>query len=437
MQNQEYELLITALGAGGDGIAEINGEKVFIPLTLPQDKICVTHENGFFELKEIISPSPDRVTPPCPYFGECGGCALQHFAQDKMLNWKRETLEKTLSMRGIEIKPEPIKATPIATRRRVDWVFAKKGNKSLLGFNATKSHYLVAHKECLLLHPELNAIIPALNELISGLNNEIKTVSKKKAKANAKPQKVREIKGEFKATITASGLDVLMVCNLPLELDLRLDLVEFAQRNKLARLAYSENGKLYEPIIEAAPPLVDFSGVEVAISPTSFLQPSKEGENLLVEAVVNAAQGGENAVDLFSGLGVFAFALAQAGLEVKAYDAGKEMIDALNVAAAKRMVNKVKGEARDLFRRPLMNEEFAGIDTVVLDPPRAGAEEQCEEIAKLEQKPKRIIMVSCNPATFARDAKILIDSGYQLKKLGAFDQFNFSAHLEVMGLFLI
>lgn len=405
---------IESIGAGGDGVATLDGARVFVPLTAPGDLAVIEFSGERGTLVEIREAGPDRADAPCRHYGECGGCSLQHVSRDFYRRWKRQRIIDALAREGLGEAPvgETIE-TPAASRRRAVFAARKTRDGTMLGFNARRSSEVVGIEDCIVLHPDLLARLPALRALA--------------AKIGA---------GEFDLSVTLcdNGLDVAIggrAAREPRGPQLS-ELLAAARAANVIRL--SMNGDLLA-LLE--PPIVHFDGVPATPPPGGFLQASREGEAALIRLVKEAAAGARKIADLFSGCGTFALPLAREAT-VFAADSDLASVEALERAgagaqAAGLKINPLKCETRDLFERPLTAKELKGFDAVVFDPPRAGAAAQAAEIAA--SGVGTVIGVSCNPATFARDAAILKAGGYALTHAAPVDQFVYSSHVELVGVF--
>ena len=417
---RQVSLVIEAIGARGDGFAELEGKPVFLPLTLPGDEVVarITGETGAGlrgESVELSTPGPGRREPPCPHFGPCGGCALQHLEEEAYRAWKAQLLPKALAQRGLETELRPVTWIDPASRRRAVLAAKGQGRGLRLGFNQRFSHEVVGLQACLILTPALFAALAPLREALrsvpSGKRGLIVTL-----------------------TETESGLDLLLDGETPLDLAARESLAAYAGERDLARISWRESGGEVEPLAERRPPKLTFGGVEVVPPPGGFLQPSAAGEAALRDLILAALPEDPGRIlELFSGCGSFTFPLLRRGA-VAAADGDAAALGALEAAARlPELQGRLKAEQRDLFRRPYGADELKSFDTVVLDPPRAGAQAQAERLA--ESPVKTVVAVSCNPATFARDARILVDGGYRLLWAAPVDQFVWSPHLELVAKF--
>ncbi|MGR4865062.1 class I SAM-dependent RNA methyltransferase [Caulobacter sp. LARHSG274] len=404
------ELRIEAIGAQGDGRASGN----FIPLTLPGERIIAQMSGVRGELLEVLEASPDRVAPPCPHFGVCGGCALQHWSAQPYLDWKREQVRIQLSHEGLETEILPTFASPPASRRRVA-LHARGGKGGVrLGFKERRSWNLARIETCPVSNPRLVAAFPALARLAGPFLEHPKSAP------------------TLHVTLTATGLDIdvtgVEAKSGGLSADARVRAAMVAGEADFARVTLAG-----EMIYMARQPMVKLGPAVVALPAGSFLQAVPQAEKAMVDFAVEAAQGASRIVDLYSGVGTFTFRLAQIG-GVHAADSSAPAIAALKGAVGTATgLKAITAEARDLSRRPVLSTELKKVDVAVLDPPRAGALEQHVEIAK--SKVARVVGVSCNPATFARDARVLVDAGFRLERVLPVDQFLWSPHIELVGVF--
>lgn len=404
------ELLIERLGHLGDGVATAgDGRPLFVPFALAGETVDVAANGGGVRLNRVVTPSPDRVEPECSHFGTCGGCALQHLAPAPYAAFKRQLVIDALADRGLTPEVGEARLVPHRSRRRATFAGIMAGRHPLVGFNERGSHRLVAIDDCAVLKPELLAARPALVAL-TGL--------------------IAPRKGglDLTVTLTAAGLDLSVAGIGARDVDrLRLPLIELAQRFDLARL--SAGG---EAIVERRPPVIDIDGLPVALPPGGFLQASGESETIMGELVAAAIPArAKRVADFFSGVGTFALRLARKA-EILAVEGDAAAVAALD-RAARGMVgrHRITAERRDLARRPYVEKELEKIDAVVFDPPRAGAAEQSQWLAR--SKVPTVVAVSCSPATLARDLRTLVDGGYRIESVTPIDQFLWSAHVEVVA----
>ena len=377
----------------------------FIPRVLPGEVVEVGEDGA----TRIVTPSPDRVTPPCRHFRTCGGCALQHASDAFVAEWKHGVVVQALKARGMEPPFRPIATSPAQSRRRAKLSGRRTKSGAMVGFHARASHLLIDIPDCKLLTPGLMAARPGLERLT---------------------QVAASRKAEVDLTVTESrgGLDVVVGTAKELTGALRIELAALAQAEGFARLTWND-----EPVVTINPPAQRFGTAQVVPPPGSFLQATEHGEAALRDAVLEIVGDAKRVVDLFAGCGTFSLPLA-ARAEVHAVEGEAAMLAALDRGWREAPhLKRVTTETRDLFRRPLEADEFKGFDAAVIDPPRAGAEAQVGRL--VEAGVPRIAMVSCHPVTFARDAQTLTQGGYALDWAQAVDQFRWSAHVEMVASF--
>jgi 23S rRNA (uracil1939-C5)-methyltransferase len=406
------ELTITAVGGEGDGVAQ---GPAFVPFTLPGERVLARGGGERRSLVEVVAASSERVTPPCPHFFACGGCALQHWAHEPYLAWKVERLAATLARARIETEILPAFAAQLATRRRIA-LHARKGTAEAarLGYKARRSWDLVDIAVCPISHPRLQAAIPALKRLAAPLFEHPKSAP------------------TLHVTLTEAGLDVEISGverrSGGLSGDARARIAERAAGADFARVTLDG-----EAAYLARQPTVRLGRATVALPAGAFLQATAEAEAAMAAFVVEGAAGASRIADLYCGAGTFTFRLAEVA-PVHAADFSGEAVRALTAALATAPGLKgVTAEARDLVRRPVLAQELRRTDVALFDPPRPGAAEQSAELAR--STAARVIGVSCNPATFARDARTLIDAGFRLTRVLPVDQFLWSPHIELVGVF--
>jgi 23S rRNA (uracil1939-C5)-methyltransferase len=414
-------MTVRSIGGRGDGVAEWNGRPVYLANTVPGDRarVHLNVERGAAtrgEVLELLEPGPDRVVPPCRHFGACGGCALQHLDSDKGLQWKRDKLCTALARRGLPADTvQPILSIAPGTRRRATMAAVGGPNGVTLGFRERGGHGIVDVTACLLLTPRLTALLPALREVLTPILHSRRDLG-------------------VGLCDTEEGVDVLLVAAPGPDLAERESLAGFAESADLARLSWREPGATPEPLAIRRPPRVRFAGVPVEPPPGGFLQPTPEGEAALVDLVTDGLpEPVAEIADLYCGSGTFTFPLA-ARARIHAVEGDGPALAALQTAARQAgLSGTITTESRDLARQPLRAEELARFDAVVFDPPRDGAKAQASEIAR--SKIPTAIAVSCNPSTFARDARILVDGGFKLVAATPVDQFPWSSHLELVASF--
>ena len=406
------EVVIETIGGEGDGVAP---GPIYVPFTLPGETVRATGAGERRDLDAVLVASPERVTPPCPHFGVCGGCALQHWEHAAYLAWKVERLRKTLGLQHIETEILAPFASPPASRRRLA-LHARPGKRgeARLGYKTRKSWDVIDIAVCPIADPRLEAALPALRRLAAPLLQHPKSTP------------------TLHVTLTPEGLDIEITGverkSGGLSADARMQLGQIAAEAGFARVTMDG-----EVQYGARQPLIRVGPAVVALPAGAFLQAVPAAEAVMADFAVEQVAGAERIADLYCGVGTFTFRLAQVA-PVYAADGHAPAIRALTQAIATAPGLKgVTAETRDLARRPVLAVEFKKIDTVLFDPPRAGALEQTAEIAA--SKVAKVIGVSCNPATFARDARVLIDAGFSLDRVLPVDQFLWSPHVELVGVF--
>ena len=398
-------LAITAMGRRGEGLAEHEGRAVFVPFTLPGEEVSVAGHGGRLDLTEVLTPSLDRVAPFCKYYGACGGCQLQHWREEPYRAWKASLIEQALAGRGIGAKVRALIDAHGAGRRRVGIHVQRREKIVTAGFMAARTHNLLDIDRCPILDPALGRAFDIARAIGARLGD-----------------------CDVALTSTATGLDVSVKAERQIVEREHAKLAALITELKLARLGV--NG---EVIATAVIPRITMGRADVAIPPGGFLQATAAGEAALAQLVMDGMGKVKTAADLFCGVGPLALRLAER-CKVEAYDNDRAAIAALSAAVKSTPgLKPLVAAARDLFREPLVANEMKGFDAVVFDPPRAGAEAQARQLAK--SKVKTVVAVSCDAASFARDAEVLIGGGYSLHTLTAVDQFKWSSHVEIVGVF--
>jgi 23S rRNA (uracil1939-C5)-methyltransferase len=385
--------LVVRIAARGDGVTA-SGRHV--PFGVPGDAVL---DDG------ALAFGPHHQTPPCRHFPECGGCQLQHVDDEAYGGYLVWRIEGALAQHGLTAEIRQPHLSPPNSRRRATLRALKVGKGAVIGFNAAKSHQIVDMRENHILRPELVSLIAPLRGLLATL---------------LQPKRTAEVQ----LTLADQGVDVLLKGVQADGLHAAEALTSFCEQHGLARLSL-DHGLGPETRYEPRPATVALSGTPVPIPVGAFLQATEDGEGALVDAVREAVAGVGTVADLFAGLGTFALALKG---RVYAAEASRDAVVAL-----KRAAPQIAIEHRDLYRRPLNASELDRFDAIVLDPPRAGAAEQVTQLATASVR--RIAYVSCNPATFARDAKVLVDGGYALDWVRPVGQFRWSTHVELAACF--
>lgn len=419
---REVEGTVARIGGQGDGVMDTAAGRLYVPFTVPGDvalvRIGKPRADGFAaELRVLQQPGPDRAEPPCPHFFACGGCALQHLGDAAYAAWKRDQVVRALARHGFTDPPvAPLVRTQPGRRRRADIVLRRLAKGVLAGLHERESRRIVDIAACPVLRPELVALLPPLRAALAPLLGVGEGL-------------------DAKLTMTETGIDATLVGRLGLGGRARAALAGFASEQDLARLAVQDPASGFvDPIAVRRAPVVRFGGVAVENPPAAFLQASTEAEAAMTAEALSAVAGARRVVDLYAGCGTFTFPMAEAGAPVRAFDGDAAAIGALQAAARRAgMEGRVTAETRDLARRPLSAAELKGADAVVFDPPRAGAKEQAAEIAAAAVPVA--VGVSCYPASFARDARILADAGFRLERVVPIDQFLWSPHAELVGVF--
>lgn len=401
------QVTIASLGARGDGVTD---DGVYVPYALPGERVTIEPMGDRGRLLSIDSAAATRVEPACPHYTECGGCVVQHATDRLVAHWKTGIIRTALSARGIEeVTIRPVITSPPASRRRITVTARRTKKTTQIGFHAPNSERIVPISACVVARPELIDVLPLLDELV--------------AIAASRKGEVR-----LGLTLTDGGVDLAVADAKEIDGPGRALLAGAANRAALARLSW--NGDV---AVERMPATVRMGTALVHLPPGGFLQATAEGEAALVSSVREAVGSARRIVDLYAGSGTFTLPLAEQA-EVTALEGDHGAVAALDRAWREaQSLPAVTAERRNLVQRPLMPAEFAKIDAVVIDPPRAGARVQFENLARAEVA--RIASVSCNPATFARDARILIDGGYRLDWIQPVDQFRWAAHIELAAQF--
>jgi 23S rRNA (uracil1939-C5)-methyltransferase len=351
-----------------------------------------------------VIPGPHHQTPPCRHFPQCGGCQLQHLDDESYAGFVADRVASALDGQGLSAPLRAPLVSPPDTRRRA----TLHADKGLLGFTAAQSHAIVDLRECHILTPELFVLVAPLRSLLQRLG------LKRRA--------------DVHLTLSDQGADILVTGFAPEGLKAAETLNDFCAKHGVARFAV-DGGDGAETRWEPQPVTITLGGLPVGLPHASFLQATREGEAALVAAVREATEGAKTVADLFAGLGTFALALPA---KVYAAEGARDALMALKLAANARQ-RAVFAEHRDLYRRPLTVTELNRFDAVVIDPPRSGAREQAAALA--ECMVKRIAYVSCNPASFARDAKLMVEAGWRIDWVQPVGQFRWSTHVELAACF--
>ena len=395
---------IDRLGHLGHGIAP---GPIYVPGTLPGEVVEGTLEGDRLLDPKIVTPSPDRVKPPCRHARACGGCQLQHASDSFVAQWKQQVVETALAGQGLTASFLPLMTSPPSSRRRATLSARRTKSGVLIGFHARASDTIAEIPDCQLLHLGVLAAFPGLQALVLAGGSRTTELS-------------------LQVTLTRGGPDVVVTGGKPLDAALWMDLARLVETHGFSRLTWDG-----ETVALRDRPALTMGHATVVPPAGSFLQATTEGESALLAAVRHALGPQKRVVDLFSGVGTFTLPLAEI-MEVHAVEGDTAMTKALDLAARNTPnLHRISTETRDLFRRPLEPDELLTFTGAVIDPPRAGAEAQTATLAA--SKVSVIAAVSCNPVTFARDAKTLTDKGYRLDWIQVVDQFRWSTHIELVA----
>lgn len=395
---------VERLGHLGDGVA---AGPVFVPGALPGEVVEGALVGERIADPRIVTPSPDRVSADCPHYRACGGCSLMHVRPSVLAAWKQDIVRHALGDLVSSDLFRPVHTSPDRSRRRATLAGRRTKTGALVGFHGRASGIIADIPGCRLL-------IPELIEALGPLRRVVEVGTSRKAEL------------DLTVTQTDTGLDLAVAGGKPLTADLIGQLSAIAAEAGFARITWGT-----ETATMATPPRVRFGGTAVTLPPGAFLQATADGEAALLAAVRSALGDAGRIADLFAGCGTFSLPLAERA-EVHAVEFDRDMLAALDGGwRGGRGLHRVTTEARDLFRRPLLPDELRGFDAVVIDPPRAGAEAQAAELAR--SRIGRIAMVSCNPITFARDARLLAAAGFRIDWLQVVDQFRWSPHVELVA----
>lgn len=414
MRGVAEHLVIDHVGHFGDGVARAGGENVYVPYTLGGETVEVAPVAGHPDRRRLLQveqASPERIMPFCPHFAICGGCAIQHWESEHYRAWKRHLVVEMLAQAKLDCEVHPLVDAHGLGRRRVT-LHARMGTHEVLkvGFAAAGSHEIIPVDRCPILSPGLDGALDAAWALAEPLISTGKPL-------------------DIQITATDTGLDVDVRGSGPVPTKTIASLSRVAEQHRLARL--TRHGEL---VLMRTQPSITAGTAQVMLPPGSFLQPTIAGEEALAALVADHCKRAKHIADLFCGVGPFALRLATKS-RVAAFDSDAGAVAALQKAAASTSgLKPLKAEARDLFRRPLVPQELRDYDTIVFDPPRQGAQAQATQLAA--SKVATVVAVSCNVATFARDARILIDGGYAIEGVTPVDQFRHTPHVELVARFV-
>ncbi|MBL8688370.1 MAG: class I SAM-dependent RNA methyltransferase [Rhodospirillaceae bacterium] len=415
MTDATVEIVVDRLGAGGDGIAEHDRQRLFVPNALPGERLLVRlgparGEGRSATVVRRLSDAETRIEAACRHFGRCGGCVLQHLLRPAYADWKRTLIVEALARRGIADAPvtETLVVPPGNRRRAVFSAVGRQGG-AVLGFAEAQSHAIVDIAECPVIAPPLFRLTAPLRATFSTMLGPGQ-------------------RGQAIATMTMSGIDLVLEIDRSLDLAARERLAAFAGETDLARLSWRRPGGSAETLAARRTVHVGFDGVPAVFPPGAFVQASLAGEAALIAEVLAGVGAAKTILDLYAGIGTFSLPMARKA-KVTAMEGDPEAVKAL--AASSR--GAITVERRDLARDAPDEKLLSGFDAVVFDPPRSGARTVAENLAR--SSVATAVAVSCNPQTFARDARTLIDGGFRLERIRPIDQFLWSSHVELVALF--
>lgn len=406
-------LLVEETGRHGDGVATHEGRKVYIPRALAGDKAAIDIDaQGNITGIAVLQTGSGHAAADCGHFPLCGGCKMQHMSRDTYMGWKQRIVAQTLSENGLApMLVHPAHFSPPRSRRRATFAAVRQGKKVVVGFNQARSEQIIDITDCSVLRPELAGLLPPLRAMLADYM------------ADARHLDVR-------LTLLDGVIDMVIIGGPVPEMHEREILGVFAERQNIGRISWRKWDKSpAEPITQRLPVRAHFAYGTVNVPPGAFLQATKEGETALSETVALAVGTAATVVDLYSGIGTFGLALTPRPLT--AYDGEKHAIDALQEAVRGRAKTSVA--VRNLAQAPMTAAELGGCKALILDPPRDGAKEQAKHIAA--SKVPVVVSVSCDLNSFCRDGKILLAGGYKLMELTLIDQFLWSSHVELVGVF--
>ena len=411
------DITIDTLGGLGDGMIMHDGKPLFVPKSCAGDKLRVTvvhenHDGRYAMIDHILHPGPDRVDAPCAHYQECGGCTLQHLSDDAYRRFKTNLLHAALRRAGYDRTDAQVTFLPHASRRRVEFKVQRDAHGVRLALLPLRSHIPMAIDHCAVLDPHLQAMIAPLNEALSSLPwaQHIKSVS---------------------ITLADNGIDMaIRICDShsfsPPAADALLNGTGVSRLN-----VRDMNTMIYTS--QRQPVTMSLGGYAVDLPPGAFLQATAQGQQLLTEFALNAVKNAGQVADLFCGIGTYSFPASRTA-HVHAVELDTGMITNLRRTARHYHIHGLTGETRDLFKNPLNAKALTRFDAAIINPPRLGAKAQIEQLAQAQLP--IIAMISCNPATFARDAQILTRAGYRMIQAVGIDQFVWNAHLEIAAVFI-
>lgn len=406
-------LHVEATGRHGDGVALYEGRKLYIPRALAGDKAAIDFDaQGNILGITVLQCGSGHAVPECAHFPQCGGCKMQHMSRAAYTAWKQQIVAQTLEENGLApMLNHPAHFSPPQSRRRATFAAVRQGKQILLGFNQARSDQVVDVQACDVLRPELIGLLPPLRAMLADYMADARHL-------------------DIRLTLLDGVIDMVIIGGPVPEMHEREMLGIFAERQNIGRISWRKWDKSpAEPITQRLPVRAHFAYGSVNVPPGGFLQATKEGEAALSETVALAVGTAANVVDLYSGIGTFALALSPRPLT--ACDGEAKAIEALQEAVRGRAKTNIA--VRNLTQAPMTTSELSGCKALILDPPRDGAKEQAKQIAA--SKVPVVVSVSCDLNSFCRDGKILLSGGYKLMELTLVDQFLWSTHVELVGVF--
>ncbi len=402
---------IDRINSKGQGVVldKSNGSVTEIPFSLPDETIEYSHYEGKVGDINVKVCSPHRVKPNCPQFQKCGGCSLQHASESFVTDWKTSIVSKELADKGLYPKYFSTYVMPERSRRRAVFSGRRTKKGTIVGFKSYRSDQIVRTIGCIVIDKKILSFLPGMEEITALGCTRSSTI-------------------KIHVSVSENGLDVLVKSGKLLNRFLIGQLTKIAVQWNLARLSW--NGEL---ILSPKPPFQNYGRVKITPPEEFFMQATKEAEDIMVEAASKALKGQKNVVDLFCGSGTFSLPLSK-GRNIIAFEKSSKMLNALDFASRHNSsFRAIRTRSRNLFKNPVSKDELSSVDGAVVNPPRAGARSQCRELAK--SNVSKIILVSCNPTTFALDSEILVNGSYKLDSVRVIDQFRWSHHIEVLAIF--
>ncbi len=410
------EITVETLGGLGDGIANHKGKPIFIPKACAGDVLNVRIVNETKEafqatIVDVLTPGPHRQTAPCKHFAECGGCALQQLAPEHYKAFKTRLLQSALARAGYDIPAEVIFLTT-GTRRRAEFKIEHENNRINLAFVEPRSHETIAIHQCPVLASELQALIGLLNRALS-----------------TTPYAAHLVAVSF--TLADTGVDMVLTL-AGYKVEPLPGIEELCKNLNLARISVRTPDSKPQVATKLANVQMQLGKYSIAIPPDAFLQATAEGQKRLTETAINTTKSAKKVADLFSGIGTYSFPLSE-HTHVHAVEGDTTMMGGIRNNITRHSIKTLTVEQRDLFKNPMTPKDLDGFDAAIINPPRVGAKAQVEQLAA--SGVNTIVMISCNPATFTRDAAILKNAGFSISSAYGIDQFVWSAHLEIVAVF--